>query len=86
MAHPHPDGYDIDETQKAGGSFIVARSYPPGVLEPVEASFHEISQGINARVDSNNFLSVLAHGNNGENILLQRAFSYTIRVIALVSD
>lgn len=76
----------MNETEIAGGSFVVAGGQTTGTFELVEAAFDTVPQGICDGIDKDGFLAVDLAGYDGRSATLPDDTSNAIAVVATVCD
>jgi len=84
MAEPEADRRDVDETQEAFCSLVVARCDTPSIFELIEASFDQIAETIQRAVHADAHFPGFPHGYLSQNITGIHRFAYSISIIATI--
>ena len=76
----------MNESEVAGGGFIVACSETTGAFELVEASLHPVSQGVGNAIDENWLLAIDLAWDDGRTATLGNHVADVIAIIAAVGN
>ena len=84
MLCPEAQRDDMDESEIAGGGFVVSSSEASRVFQLVEAALDPVPQGVDEVVDWDLDFAALAHGNDWNSAALLDVGAHVVGVVSLV--
>lgn len=86
MEDPETDQRDVNEAEEVFLRLVVAGRDTPGVFEPVEAEFDQITEAIQRAIDTNPLLAGLARWDHEQDVACFHAVSDLVCIVAAIRE